>query len=56
MKKKRKKKKNSSHICKWTFIETKDQRTLNRSGNSSSEHIMSQDLACIFDAEKGTKI
>ncbi|CRG95599.1 conserved Plasmodium protein, unknown function [Plasmodium gallinaceum] len=51
---KEKKKKDPSYKCKWSFIDIKDQKVLSPSSNSSSYHIMSSDLACIFDAETGT--
>ncbi|GAW83137.1 hypothetical protein, conserved [Plasmodium gonderi] len=51
---KEKKKSNPYYKCKWTFIDSLDQTLLTESCNSPSTHIMSQDLACIFDAETGT--
>ncbi|ANQ10470.1 Uncharacterized protein PCOAH_00050560 [Plasmodium coatneyi] len=51
---KEKKKENPYYRCKWTFIDTLDQTFMTDSCNSSSDHLMSPDLACVFDAETGT--
>lgn len=51
---KEKKKKNPNHKCKWTFINNKEQKVLIPSSNSvTGQHLMSDDLACVFDAETG---
>ncbi|KEG03245.1 conserved Plasmodium protein, unknown function [Plasmodium vinckei vinckei] len=48
-----KKKHQPSHKCKWTFIDSKEQKTMSDICGQT-DHIMSPDLACIFDAETGT--
>ncbi|SCP06332.1 conserved Plasmodium protein, unknown function [Plasmodium ovale] len=50
---KEKKKQNPSYECKWSFIDSSDQKTSTTTCSSDSDHIMSPDLACIFDAETG---
>ncbi|CAD2093810.1 conserved Plasmodium protein, unknown function [Plasmodium vinckei lentum] len=47
-----KKKQQPSHKCKWTFIDSKEQKTMS-DVCGQTDHIMSPDLACIFDAETG---
>ncbi|SBS87736.1 hypothetical protein, conserved [Plasmodium ovale curtisi] len=51
---KEKKKQNPSYECKWSFIDSSDQKTSTTTCSSDSDHIMSPDLACIFDAETGS--
>ncbi|KAI4835922.1 hypothetical protein MKS88_005140 [Plasmodium brasilianum] len=50
---KEKKKQNPSHECKWSFVNSNEQKCISDSCNSSADHLMSPDLACVFDAETG---
>lgn len=53
---KEKKKKDASYNCKWTFDNSKDQSVLIESSNvvDEEDHLMTEDFACLFDAEEGT--
>ncbi|VWU48560.1 conserved protein, unknown function [Hepatocystis sp. ex Piliocolobus tephrosceles] len=49
----KKKKTNPSYECNWTFDESSEQKIVRGANVVSSGHLMSPDLACIFDAETG---
>lgn len=47
------KKSNPYYKCKWTFIKSAEQHVVDGANVAYCEHMMSPDLACIFDAETG---